>query len=492
MASKKSSRYWDAVALAVALLLAGGVFLGLTFINQDPDMYWHLKTGQWIVDNGIPRTDPFTWYGIERSLEWVNHEWLFDVGAWGLFSLGGLGLLRTVTGLLSGLMAWLLYRLLRLRSGSGGLGFGVMLLSLPGLFILLTPRPQVLSYVLVLGFMLLLEHRKWWWALPLVVLDVNAHGGFWIAYLLIGAYYAWKEKPLFLAAVVGMSLLNPYTWKMTLYPFVNQGYAPMRSITEWHPVTLTADHLPWVLALALMAFILTRGRPRWTDLAAAGVFTLLALSAVRHVIFVYLVALPWLVPYLPAALAGVRDDLSSWRAAGGRAAAAYGRIADRYGKGQWEAMVKAALPLALAAAALGLAVTAGSGPAAGVPAYGNEEYLAWMQEHRPELGRLLNDYSDGGWMGFYDLQPMIDGRADVFSSVTNEGETLFEDYTSAVGTGANPWGFYRKYGIETVAAARTSIVAAPLMGCDDFEVLYDDGTMVVFRVPERLREERTP
>ena len=39
----------------------------------DPDTYWHIKTGEWIVQNGIPRVDIFSWYGINNGLKWINH-----------------------------------------------------------------------------------------------------------------------------------------------------------------------------------------------------------------------------------------------------------------------------------------------------------------------------------------------------------------------------------------------------------------------------------
>ena len=35
----------------------------------DPDIWWHLRTGQWIVDHGqVPATDPFSAYGAGKTL----------------------------------------------------------------------------------------------------------------------------------------------------------------------------------------------------------------------------------------------------------------------------------------------------------------------------------------------------------------------------------------------------------------------------------------
>jgi hypothetical protein len=46
--------------LFAAILLFG--LLAMTARNAvDPDLWWHLRTGQWIVETGhVPHTDPFS------------------------------------------------------------------------------------------------------------------------------------------------------------------------------------------------------------------------------------------------------------------------------------------------------------------------------------------------------------------------------------------------------------------------------------------------
>jgi hypothetical protein len=73
------------------------------------DFWWHIKVGQWIVENGrIPTTDIFSWYGTENQIPWTAHEWLADVmfyllheacGQWGIFLLS-LASALTMTALL--------------------------------------------------------------------------------------------------------------------------------------------------------------------------------------------------------------------------------------------------------------------------------------------------------------------------------------------------------------------------------------------------------
>src|SRR6266571_1496825 len=61
------------MALAIlAIALLGGLFTLHRF--DDLDVCWHLRTGQWILDEGrIPRSDPFG--TAAAGLPWIDFEW---------------------------------------------------------------------------------------------------------------------------------------------------------------------------------------------------------------------------------------------------------------------------------------------------------------------------------------------------------------------------------------------------------------------------------
>ena len=55
----------------------------------DPDIWWHLRTGQWIVEHAqVPATDPFSAYGMGKP--WVAYSWLFEILVYALFTKFGL------------------------------------------------------------------------------------------------------------------------------------------------------------------------------------------------------------------------------------------------------------------------------------------------------------------------------------------------------------------------------------------------------------------
>src|SRR6266571_5166030 len=63
---------------------------------NDPDLWWHLKTGEIIWNtHSIPRTDLFSF--TTNNHEWIAHEWLSQVAIYVSWRLGGY----------AGLMLWL-------------------------------------------------------------------------------------------------------------------------------------------------------------------------------------------------------------------------------------------------------------------------------------------------------------------------------------------------------------------------------------------------
>ena len=56
---------------------------------DDPDLWWHLRTGKWIAAHGtVPATDPFSSFGHGKP--WIAYSWLFDVITFGLYQRMGL------------------------------------------------------------------------------------------------------------------------------------------------------------------------------------------------------------------------------------------------------------------------------------------------------------------------------------------------------------------------------------------------------------------
>src|SRR5581483_10808605 len=84
-----------------ALLGLAGLFLLYIFTSEagDPDMWWHLKTGQYIVQNHkLPVPDPFGWTTYLTKLAYpgeevtrdfnLTHEWLSQAVFYSAYATG--------------------------------------------------------------------------------------------------------------------------------------------------------------------------------------------------------------------------------------------------------------------------------------------------------------------------------------------------------------------------------------------------------------------
>ncbi|MHB1561801.1 MAG: hypothetical protein ACYC61_30495, partial [Isosphaeraceae bacterium] len=99
-ATPESSR-WSGRATggaAIALVAASAFALGCQEL-VDSDVWWHVRTGRWIVENGrVPWEDPFTFASPGRV--WVDLHWLFQLVLAGADAAGGaMGMILLAAGL---------------------------------------------------------------------------------------------------------------------------------------------------------------------------------------------------------------------------------------------------------------------------------------------------------------------------------------------------------------------------------------------------------
>ena len=79
------------------------IILLTTFkITGDDDVFWHLATGRYIVENHhVPSADIFGY--VTNGQQWMPFEWGWDVLTYGIYNLGGytaLSVFRTLIFLL--------------------------------------------------------------------------------------------------------------------------------------------------------------------------------------------------------------------------------------------------------------------------------------------------------------------------------------------------------------------------------------------------------
>jgi len=418
-------------------LLGIGLFAMALHPTLDPDMWWHLRTGRLILEEGIPRHDPFSYTMSGR--EWIAHEWLSEVVMWGIYRAGGLPGLMVAFALLIALTFWLVYRTC---AGRPFLAALVVLLAASASAFVFGPRPQIFNLFMTALFVYVVERwkaggtdRRVLWLLPfLTIVWANLHSGFLVGVVLLATYTVGEatqrwiapagQRTMSTAAVreLGMvsvasflaAALNPNGIELWVYPFFTLGSPSMQSIIrEWQsPDFHRSVFWPFggVMALGVVSLLWSRERPTATEAllflgtAAAGLMSL------RHIPLFAVVSAPAIARHLLGSVGHPRlHDVLSGRAP----AAVQPRV---FG---W--LNRAILALALFAAGGWMAdritdnddVIRAAFPVAAV------EFL----ERTGLTGaRGFNSYNWGGYLIWRGVPVFVDGRADLY------GDQFLFDY----------------------------------------------------------------
>jgi hypothetical protein len=304
------------IAILTGILLIG-VFSPAAY---DSDFWFHLKTGQFIwQQHRLPVPDPFAYttagapatYPGELVTRHFNltHEWLAQTWIYLAYALGG------ITGVVLFRVALLvaLCGLVGLVSYSRCGGFYRSLGAAGSTAVVATTfaqdRPFLITFVCLAAMLALLEYRRGLWLLPILMLVwANAHGGFVVGWAFLAAYCAGDliqrradRRLLWIApASILVSFLNPNGFQVVrVLGYYRQSFLTS-TLLEWARPTLWPP-MPWVWllggAVAVMLWQHTKVRPvDWMLLLLCGGA---ALSAVRHTIFVGMVAPILIVSYVP-------------------------------------------------------------------------------------------------------------------------------------------------------------------------------------------------
>jgi len=175
--------------------IVGGAVLG-TFEIANTSIGWHLASGRWILDHGsFLSADPFSF--TSAGTPWVDHEWLFQVGAAVAQSVGGAAALGVLRALTVAALALLLL-VISVRSGlSPAAALLLSMLCVVGARSRFFLRPELVTLLVVPAIAWLFLSRGRWrtpiWLIPLaglVALGANAHGGVLVVPLLLAGIFA--------------------------------------------------------------------------------------------------------------------------------------------------------------------------------------------------------------------------------------------------------------------------------------------------------------
>ena len=459
---------------------------------DDPDMWWHLKTGEVIwKTHSIPTTDLFSYTTNHHA--WIDHEWLSQLMIYGAYRFGGY----------TGLMLWLCfftaglliggYALCSLYSGNAKValvgGLTIWLFGTIGFAI----RPHMIGYSLLLVELILLHlgqtrNRRWFLALPpLFALWVNCHGSFFLGLVLAGAtlfssYFNFHSgslvatrwdiptrRTLILAFIlsVAASFANPVGVKLLLYPLQTMMAPVTNVVTEWQPLQFrdgrSLAFLGLLGCIALLV-IVRQTELRWQELVMLAVGTWLAASHQRLLFIFGILAAPVLSRLLS----------DTW---------------DNYDAKRDRAIPNAVLTVASVLIVI-WAFPSRSNLTTQVEEHSPVKAVEFIKTHHL-TGPMLNEWVDGGYLLWAapEHPVFIDGRGDIY-----EWAGVLAEFQNWALLQTDPNVLLEKYRISFCLLARHSPMVTVMSLLKNWQIAYQDDQYVIFTrtSPENPATNRNP
>jgi hypothetical protein len=481
---------WLQTRRLFVVILALGLFVLAARNVTDPDVWWHLRTGQLIIQNHkLFHADPYSF--TRAGQPWVDHEWLSQILIFGLYKLAGWG------GLITAFAAVIActFLLLFLRSPgrpyvAGALTVWGAIASVPSWGV----RPQMFTLLLACIFLLILERsyqrpKLLWWVLPVMLLWVNLHAGYAVGIALLGVFLLgdaldrafgndqaaqpairFRTLALVFVACIAMVPLNPYGAAMYRYPLQTLHSRTMLAyIGEWSsPDFHQARYLP-LLFMMLATMLLPALSPRRLharELLLLAVSMYAALRSVRHVPIYVLVAVPLLSAMVHAQLqeAGMAELLE---------------------RPLPMTRIKLMVNVMLLAGFLVFTASRVRYVIRRQPEAEAKEFpkaaVAFLRSTRPPAP-MMNHYNWGGyfiWKLYPEYKVYVDGRADVY------GDSFMDEFASVYYVKGESWRIaLDKWRPQTVALPPDSPLITALGALPGWKQVFSDRQAVVLtRIP---------
>ena len=473
----------------LGILLALLAVLTVRSRFNDPDMWWHLKTGQIIwTTHTIPTTDLFSYTTNHHA--WVPHEWLSQTLIYGAYRLGGY----------SGLMLWVCffaailliagYALCTLYSKNSKVGFlGAIMLwfcSTIGFSI----RPQMIGYLLLVVELLLIHlgrtrNRRWFFCLPLLfAIWVNCHGSFFLGFCLLGLFLfcsffhfrrgslvssrwdaRYRRALAWSMALSGAALfLNPVGIRQVLYPLNTMLAQPivLSQVEEWKPLLfndLRGLGFLAILGCVLLLLVLRHSEIFLDELLLLAVGAELAINHQRMIFAFGILAAP-VVSRLLSTL---------W---------------DGYNADQDRPALNAGL-IALSVLGMVWGFPNRQNLVQQVDAGNPVKAVEFIKTH-PLPGRMLNEFNYGGYLIWAVPQypVFVDSRNDVY-----EWAGVLDEFVKWATLQSNPNTLLNQYGVDFCLLDRASPMAHVLPLMQGWKTIYSDDRSVIF---ERVSPSNAP
>ncbi|MFH1369164.1 MAG: hypothetical protein ABII64_08565 [Elusimicrobiota bacterium] len=392
-----------------------GVLLAMVFALSifritDNDVWWHLKTGEYILKNlTIPSTDIFSYTIYGKP--WLAFEWLAQTLLYCVYWASGLSGLTVFKALAASLIFFIVLRSCKERNPY--INAAIAALAFLVLRDGLRERPQLFTYFFAAAYTYEFRKKtKPLFVIPLMqVFWANMHGpasligvGLTALYVMFDEALNAERKAVLFFGTAAAAFITPHGYKIFEYfiIFFRDGFN--RLILEYHPPALSVSYIPYCVFLILAGVVFVKllvdffsSGGKDTESFRDALIVLFgaagSLAAIRNIPVFVLISLPAVC----GALAGMKDRLK-----------VPGRL---HGNPLFPYIFGVVLAAVLWAGAKAF-------DAAGKYSFGlgdahRARYAADFMKRNGIKGPLFNDYDIGGyliWKFYPDEKVFIDGR----------------------------------------------------------------------------------
>lgn len=448
---------------------------------DDPDMWWHLKTGEIIWStHSIPVVDVFSYTTNHQA--YTPQEWLAQLSIYCAYKWGG--------GL-SGMMLWMClftsaflisgYILCSLYSRNAKVAFvGALAIWFFGT-IAYSVRPQMIGYLLLVVELLLIQlgrtrNPRWFFWLPvLFAIWINCHGSFFLGLIvacvfLFSSFFnfelgslvstSWDPRcrrtfAISLALSAAALFLNPAGLRQIIYPLNTMLHQPIgvANSEEWQATQLTDSRGLMLLAVVLCIFLLAvirKSELHWDELLLLGLATWLGLGHMRMLIVFGILVAPILC----------RQLSNMWEG--------YNAEEDR--------ILPNAVMIGLSILVVVLAFPDLENLKNQVQAGSPVSAVNFIKSNHLS-GPMLNDYVYGGYLIWAapEYPVFVDGRSDVY-----EWSGVLSQFGNWATLQSDPNVLLQKYGVNFCLLTSHSPMAHVLPLMPGWKLVYSDSNSVIF------------
>jgi hypothetical protein len=435
------------------------LFFAKSYVGLDPDFGWRLRTGYYILENGVPRTDLYTY--TMSSFPWIDHAWPISTSFAVIYDVVGkvgLALAYSLVAVLSTFLVVTDEKLIGLNNKIFDkplrdfhfVDSFLFVLAYGSILPFVGIRAQVVTWFMFSVLILVLFSKRLWekyrYLLPVFFLVWgNLHGGFAAGLVALSVFtgvkfvrtrrFVFPDLVVLVLSILA-TLINPYglgTWQEV---WSSASDAQLRwRIAEWQPMLFKFDLT--IIAFSTTSFVLiylNRKIFSWEEKVLYLFFLLQGITSARNIPLLVIVSLPLVIRAVVNFYKQIKKDDEAGK---------------RFGKVYTSAWIGSVLLVAIHV----FLSLKGSYMISSESFY-PEESVTFLEKNMSK-GRIFSEYGWGGYLIWKlpEKKVFIDGRMPSWrweENIPTEENDAMKTYEEVLNGETDYEEVFAKYQIDTV------------------------------------------